>query len=554
MSDPRFPELTQKQITTLKQYGGIENCASEMRLFNLGDPVYDFFVILEGSVSIENPYNSGNIIVELGKNEFTGDIGLLSNRVVQFRGTAKAGTTLLRIKSERLKQVIAKHSTISDMLLSAFIQRHESLLSEYIGGIKLVGSGNSKKTYDIREFMDKNHIWYNFLDVDTSDEANQLLKNFDLSKSDLPILVNSEGKVCQNPTLEVVARYSGVLIDFEDKVFDLLVIGAGPAGLAASVYAASEGLDVVSIDANAPGGQAGKSSKIENYLGFPTGISGSDLANSAYIQAQKFGCKISIPHKAERIEHTDDHFILSATNGRVIKTKAIIAATGANYRQLPIDNIEEYEGSGVYYSASRMNASACKDELVGVVGGANSAGQAALFLADYAEKVYIIVRAGDLATKMSDYLVQRIKAAENIEVHYHTEVKHLKGTYHLESLIMQDAEGRLTEKKITNLFTFIGATPCTEWLDGLVNTDNRGFIRTGAEIEAVNLSKCKIYQNRKPQSLETSIPGFFAVGDVRKESVKHVAAAVGEGSMVVSQVHQFLGELANQNPPSQSLK
>jgi thioredoxin reductase (NADPH) len=545
MSDPRFPELTQKQITILKQYGSIESCATEMRLFNLGDPEYDFFVILEGSVILEDPHNSGNIIVELGKNKFTGNIGMLSSRMVQFRGIAKTGTTLLRIRPERLKQAITKHSAISEMLLSAFIQRHESLLSEYAGGIKL-GSGNSKKTYDIRDFMDKNHIWYNFLDVDASDEANHLLKSFDLSKSDLPILVNSEGEVCQNPTLEVVARYSGVLIDLEDKIFDLLVIGAGPSGLAASVYAASEGLDVVTIDANAPGGQAGKSSKIENYLGFPTGISGSDLANRAYIQAQKFGCKISIPHKAERIEHTGEHFILNATNGRVIKTKAIIAATGANYRQLPIHNIEEYEGSGVYYSASRMNSSECKDELVGVVGGANSAGQAALFLSDYAEKVHIIVRAGDLSTKMSDYLVQRIKVVENIEVHYHTEVAQLKGTYHLESLVMKDADGRLTEKKITNLFTFIGATPCTDWLDGLVSTDSKGFIRTGAEIEADNLSKCEIYQNRKPQSLETSIPGFFAVGDVRKGSVKHVASAVGEGSMAVSQVHRFLGELANQ--------
>lgn len=543
MSDPRFPILTQKQITTLKQYGEIEYCAVETLLFTLGDQEIDFFIILNGRVIITDPYNDENNIAELSKNEFTGDISLVSNRVVQFRATAKAGTTLLRIKTHRLKQALAKHSAISDLLLGAFIHRHETLLSEYVGGIKLVGSGNSKKTYDIRDFMDKNHIWYHFLDIDTSEEANQLLKNFELSKSDLPILVNNKGELCQNPSLEVVARYTGVLIDFDDDVFDLLVIGAGPAGLAASVYAASEGLKVVTIDENAPGGQAAKSSKIENYLGFPTGISGGDLANRAYIQAQKFGCNISIPQRAEHVEHNNDHFLLSATNGNVIKTKAIIAATGAHYRRLPVDNIEYYEGSGVYYSASRMNASACKNEIVGVIGGANSAGQAALFLSDFAEEVHVIVRSGDLGIKMSDYLVQRIKVMENIEVHYHTEVAQLKGKYHLESVILRDEAGTLTEKNITNLFTFIGAAPCTDWLAGLISTDNRGFIRTGADIEENDLTKCEIYKHRKPQSLETSIPGFFAIGDVRKASVKNVTSAIGEGSMVVSQVHRFLGEL-----------
>lgn len=546
MSDPRFPELTQKQISTLMPYGDIENYEIETHVFNLGDKGYDLFVVLKGSVTIEDPYNSGTIIVELAKNEFTGDIGMLSNRLSQFRGTAKSGTTLLRIKPENLKEVTAKHSNINDVLLSAFIQRHESLLSEYVGGVKLVGSGNSKKTYDIRDFMDKNHIWYHFVDIDTSEEAKQLLKNFGVSRLDLPILVNSEGGICKKPSLELVARYSGILIDFEDEIFDLLVIGAGPAGLAASVYAASEGLNVVTIDANAPGGQAGKSSKIENYLGFPTGISGSDLANRAYIQAQKFGCKISIPHKAQSIEYIHNYFTLSATNGKVIKARAIIAATGASYRQLPLHNIEKYEGSGVYYSASGMNASSCKDELVGVVGGANSAGQAALFLADYAEKVYVIIRGESLSAKMSAYLVQRIESAENIEIYLNTEVKQLKGAYHLESLILENKEGVRSEKKITNLFTFIGATPRTEWLDGLINIDSGGFIRTGPDIRDGSLLKCEIYQKRKPLSLESSIPGFFAVGDVRMDSVKRVASAVGEGSMAVSQVHQFLGELLNQ--------
>lgn len=543
MTDPRFPELTQSQINKLKAYGTIETYTEETEVFTLGDLQYDFYVVLDGAIVIKDHHKNGNTIVVHGKNEFTGDSSMLSNRSAQVHGYAIAGSTLLRVDPKRLKEAISQHSDISDVLLSAFLQRQETMLSEFTGGMKLVGSGNSKETYTIRDFMEKNHIWYNFLDVDVSEEANELLENFDLSKKDLPILVNSEGKVCQNPSIEELARHAGVLMDFEDKVFDVLVIGAGPSGLAASVYAASEGLSVVTIDSKAPGGQAGKSSKIENYLGFPTGISGNDLANRAYIQAQKFGCNISIPHRAESIKHTGDHFILCATNGKEIKSRALIAATGANYRRLPVENIEKYEGSGVYYSATGMNVAACKNELVGVVGGGNSAGQAALFLAAYAKKVHVILRGNDLGAKMSDYLVQRIEAAENIIVHLNTAVIQLHGKHHLESLILEKSGEQKIQENITNLFTFIGAKPCTEWLEALVATDEKGFIYTGAGIEDKTLLACDIYQSRKPQSLETSIPGFFAVGDVRKGSVKRVASAVGEGSMAVSQVHQFLGEL-----------
>ncbi len=542
MSDPRFPELTQNQICRLKEYGTVEFCEEETRVFSLGELTYDFFAVLEGSVAIIDPYNDNRIIVTHQQNEFAGDSGMLSNRGAQFHAIAAKGTTVLRIKPKALKQAIAKNSDISDLLLNAFLQRQETVLSEFTGGIKLIGSGVSPETYAIRDFMDKNHIWYNFLDVDSSEEAKQLLSEFQLSLADLPIMINNEQKVCMNPSLDEVARYAGVLMDFEDEVFDTLVIGAGPAGLAASVYAASEGLSVVTIDSKAPGGQAGKSSKIENYLGFPTGISGSDLANRAYVQAQKFGCNISIPHKADRIEHNGDYFTLSASNGKVIKAKSVIAATGANYRQLPLANISKYEGSGVYYSATRMNAQACKNEEVGVVGGGNSAGQAVMFLAEHASKVHLILRGNDLGAKMSDYLVQRIEANDTIQVHLNTEVKQLNGELHLESVLLRNKQGEESTEGITNLFTFIGAKPCTEWLEALVATDENGFICTGYGISEESLSKCPIYRQRKPQSLETSIPGFFAVGDVRKGSVKRVASAVGEGSMAVSQVHLFLSE------------
>jgi len=319
-------------------------------------------------------------------------------------------------------------------------------------------------------------------------------------------------------------------------------VGAGPPALAASVYAASEGLTVITIDGNAPGGQAGKSSKIENYLGFPTGISGNDLANRAYIQAQKFGCTISIPHKAEKVEYNGSYFTLCASNGKNIKAKAIIAATGANYRRLPVDNIEKFEGSGVFYSATGMNASACKNELVGVVGGGNSAGQAALFLADHAHEVHVIIRSNDLGDKMSDYLVQRIDTTPNIIVHKNSNITQLNGSHYLESLIL-DTGGSKQTIGISNLFTFIGAKPCTEWLNGIISMDDKGFIYTGSDVIEAAMTQCSIYNQRKPQSLETSIPGFYAVGDVRKGSVKRVASAVGEGSMAISQIHQYLTEL-----------
>ncbi|CAM4121723.1 cyclic nucleotide-binding domain-containing thioredoxin-disulfide reductase [Zobellia nedashkovskayae] len=543
MNDPRFPELPQSHINTLKGYGKIESFPKETVVFELGQLRYDFFVVLEGEIAILSPNDDQKIIVTHGKNEFSGDSGMLSDRGAQFRAVAKAGSELIRISPSKLKEAIAQHSNLSDLLLNAFLQRQDTILNEFVGGIKLVGSGNSKEAYVIRDFMDKNYIWYNFLDVDKSSEANDLLKGFDLSGKDLPLMICNGGQLHMKPSLDEVARFSGVLMDFEDKVFDLLVIGAGPSGLAASVYAASEGLSVVTIDSNAPGGQAGKSSKIENYLGFPTGISGRDLANRAYVQAQKFGCNISIPHRAEKIEHTGTHFVLSATNGKVIRAKSLMAATGANYRQLPIENINKYEGSGVYYSATGMNASACKSELVGVVGGGNSAGQAALFLADYAKEVHVVLRGDDLGSKMSDYLVQRIVAAPNIHVQLNSQVTELHGDHHLESLVLEKNDGQKTEMNITNLFTFIGAKPCTEWLEGIVATDEKGFVCTGPGIDEEDLYMCDIYMKRKPQSLETSIPGFFAVGDVRKGSVKRVASAVGEGSMAVSQVHQFLGEI-----------
>ncbi|TCD28669.1 cyclic nucleotide-binding domain-containing protein [Pedobacter psychrodurus] len=541
MTDPRFPVLTQTQINTLKEFGTIITFSEETPLFKVGDNDYSFYVVLDGKLCVMDP-NNEDIIVTHGINEFTGDNSMLSNRSIPFDAVAAKGTTVLKIEPKVLKDVISKHSGISDILLGAFLHRQEIMLKEFSGGIKIIGSERSRETYDLRDFMEKNHIWHSFLNIDSSDEAKQLLQSFNLSDEDLPILVNMSGEIYKKPAIAELAKLTGVLIEFDDKVYDVLVVGAGPSGLAASVYAASEGLAVVTIDGNAPGGQAGKSSKIENYLGFPTGISGNDLANKAYIQAQKFGCNISIPRKAVKLEYNDGFFTLCASNDKNIRAKAVIAATGAEYQRLPLENTEKFEGNGIFYSATGMNASACKNEQVGVVGGGNSAGQAALFLADHAFQVHVIIRGDDLGEKMSDYLVQRIYTTSNIIVHTNSNIVQLNGSHYLQSVVL-DTQGLAQTIGISNLFTFIGAKPCTEWLNGLVLMDDKGFIYTGNDVEQTALSECSVFKKRKPQTLEASIPGFFAVGDVRKGSVKRVASAVGEGSMAISQIHQYLAEL-----------
>ena len=538
MTDPRFPILTQTQILTLKEFGTIVTFQEETFIFKVGDQDCDFYVVLDGEISLKGP-NNEDLKERHGINEFTGDNSMLSNRSIPFSALASSGTTVLKIASKALKEVISKYSGVGDVLLGAFLHRQEFILKEFIGGIKIIGSERSKETYLLRDFLEKNHIWHSFLNTDLSDQARELLQSFNFSDNDLPVVLNMSGEVFKKPTMAQLAKLTGVLIEFDEIIYDVLVVGAGPAGLAASVYAASEGLSVVTIDGNAPGGQAGKSSKIENYLGFPIGISGNELANKAYMQAQKFGCNISIPRKALKMEYNGDFFTLYASNEKNIRAKTVIAATGAEYRRLPLENTKKFEGNGVFYSATGMNTSACKNELIGIVGGGNSAGQAALFLADYAFQVHVIIRGNDLRDKMSDYLVQRIYTKSNIIVHTDSNITQLNGSHYLESIVLNTL-GKTNSIKISNLFTFIGAKPCTEWLTGAVSMDEKGFIFTGNDIGESDLFECPIFRNRKPQTLEGSIPGFFAVGDVRKGSVKRMASAVGEGSMAVSQIHQYL--------------
>lgn len=543
MIDPKFPELTNVQVEKLKKYGEIEFYKEPTVVLDFGDQHYDFFVVLSGGIRIIDPDKKADSITIHGRHQFSGSSSILSHRVVGVCGETLENTQLIRISPEKLKSAIAKFSDISDVLLNAFLQREDALKNN-VQGIKLIGSEHSNETYAIRDFMDKNDIWYNFIDSDKEDGLVKMLDTFNLKESDLPVLINSQNEISVRPSIDEIGTCTGVRLQLDDDVYDVLVVGAGPAGLAASVYAASEGLKVLTIDSNSPGGQAGKSSKIENYLGFPTGISGRDLANNGYIQAQKFGCTISVPHRVEGIERKEGYYEIKSNNTSTLKARTVIAATGAAYRRLPLEGIEKFEGSGIYYSATSMHANMCKNSEIGIVGGGNSAGQAALFLANYAHKIYVIIRNEDIGAKMSDYLVQRIIACENIEVLTSSNVVKVEGDTYLEEVEIKQNE-TFVENNINYLFTFVGAKPCTEWLDNIIDTDEKGFVHTGLTICDNALSCEAEYEHRKPYSFETSQPGLFAVGDVRSGSVKRVASAVGEGSIVVSDIHKFLALESN---------
>ncbi|MEP2058543.1 MAG: FAD-dependent oxidoreductase [Maribacter litoralis] len=538
MIDPKYPELTDLQVEKLKTYGEIEFYKEPTVVLDFGDQHYDFFVVLTGGIRIIDPDKKDDSLTIHRRHQFSGSSSILSHRTVGVCGETLENTQLIRISPEKLKSAIAKFSDISDVLLNAFLLREDALKNN-VQGIKLIGSEHSNETYAIRDFMDKNDIWYNFIDSDKEDGLVQMLDTFNLKESDLPVLINSQNKISIRPSIDEIGMCTGVRLELDDEIYDVLVVGAGPAGLAASVYASSEGLNVLTIDSNSPGGQAGKSSKIENYLGFPTGISGRDLANNGYIQAQKFGCTISVPHRVEGIERKEGYYEINSNNTSTLKAKTVIAATGAAYRRLPLEGIEKFEGSGIYYSATSMHANMCKNSEIGIVGGGNSAGQAALFLANYAHKVYVIIRNEDIGAKMSDYLVQRIIACENIEVLTSSNVVKVDGDTYLEKVEIKKND-TLIENNINYLFTFVGAKPCTEWLDNIIDTDEKGFVHTGLTICDNALKSETVFNIRKPYTFETSLPGLFAVGDVRSGSVKRVASAVGEGSIVVSDIHKFL--------------
>ncbi|MEP6956074.1 MAG: FAD-dependent oxidoreductase, partial [Chthoniobacterales bacterium] len=475
---------------------------------------------------------------------FAGEVTMLSGRRTLFRARATASGEVIELDREHFLSLIRTDAELGEIIMRAFILRRVALVARGIGDVVVVGSRHSAGTLRIKEFLTRNGHPYADIDLERDAEVQELLDRFQVSVSDIPVVICRGTTVLRNPTNPEIAE----CLNFNDAidathVRDLVVVGAGPAGLAAAVYGASEGLDVLVIESNAPGGQAGSSSRIENYLGFPTGISGQELAGRAYTQAQKFGAEILIAKGATSLVCTQKPYAIEIANGASIPARAVVIATGAQYRRLPLDNLPKFEGAGIYYGATFVEAQLCEGEDVIVIGGGNSAGQAAVFLSQTARSVHLIVRGNGLAQTMSRYLVRRIEENPTITFHPCTEIIRLDGGEQLERVEWRDNQtGQVEMRAIGHVFMMTGAAPNSEWLGTCVALDGKGFVKTGPALSKEDLATAQWPLARPPHLLETSLPGVFAVGDVRSGNVKRVASAVGEGSIAVSFVHQVLQE------------
>jgi thioredoxin reductase (NADPH) len=540
-----FPKLTSEQISRVAVQGHIRAIQPGEVLVEQGDSAVPFFVVDSGEIEIVRPLGAAETLVTIhGPGEFTGEVNMLSGRRTLVRMRATKPGKVIELDRQHMMALIQTDAELGEILTRAFILRRVELIAAGVGDIVLVGSTNSASTLRIKEFLMRNGHPYSYIDLDRDPDVQKLLDSFQVSASEIPVLICRGEVVLRNPSNQQIANCLGFNESVDQtKVRDLVVIGAGPSGLAAAVYGASEGLDVLLLETTSPGGQAGSSSRIENYLGFPTGISGQKLAARAYIQAQKFGAEILIA-KATRLTSDRKPYIIEVESGVRISARTVVIATGAQYRKLPLEKLSRFEGAGVYYGATFVEAQLCgREEEVIVVGGGNSAGQAAVFLAQTTKRVHMLVRSSGLAESMSRYLIRRIEESPNIVLRTHTEIVALEGGDHLESVRWQNNEtGQTEEHKIRHVFVMTGAAPNTAWLDGCIALDNKGFIKTGADLSQENLSDSRWPLARQPHLLETSLPSVFAVGDARGGSIKRVASAVGEGSTAISLVHKVLQE------------
>jgi thioredoxin reductase (NADPH) len=540
-----FPALTPSQIDRIRPFGKIRQMAAGEILFEPGDLTAPFFVLLSGSMEVVQPTLSGErLIVTHQAGGFTGEMTLISGRGALARGRVTASGEFLELSPEKLRTLVARDEELSGIFMRAFILRRLLLISHSQGNVVLLGSQHSATTLHLREFLTRNGHPHTYIDLDADKGAQELLDRFAVTLAEIPVVICNGQTVLRSPSIQELAKCLGLNAHITAaEVRDLVIVGAGPAGLAAAVYGASEGLDVLVIEAESPGGQAGSSSKIENYLGFPTGISGNELAGRAAAQAQKFGAKVLIANSVTKLNCERRPYELSVDCGQTIRARTVVIASGAQYNKPNIDNLKKFEGQGVYYGATYIEAQLCGKEDAIVVGGGNSAGQAAVYLSQTASKVHMLVRSGQLSDTMSRYLIQRIEENPAIEMHYRTEIVGLDGDTQLERVTWQDKNtGEISTHDIRHLFIMAGASPRTEWLNGCLALDNKGFILTGRELDPV-LHDFRWPLPRVPLMLETSLPGVFAVGDVRAENVKRVAAAVGEGSIAISLVHRVLAEL-----------
>ena len=540
-----FPELTAPEIARMRRFGEVRHYKDGETLFQTGKPGPGMFVILSGHVAITQRDGFGHVtpVIDQGPGQFLAEIGQLSGRVALVDGHAEGDVETLLIPPERLRALLVAEADLGERIMRALILRRVSLIQGGVGGPVLIGPTNSSGVVRLQGFLTRNGFPHHLLDPERDHDAAELIARYSPSPTDWPLAVIADGTVLRNPVESELARALGMIGGpAGNKIYDAAIVGCGPAGLATAVYAASEGLSVVVLDARSFGGQAGASARIENYLGFPTGISGQALAGRAFTQAQKFGADIMIPMAAKSLDcaRTDGAFALALDGGDLVRARSVVVASGARYRRPEIENLDKFEGRGVWYWASPIEARLCAEQEIALVGGGNSAGQAAVFLSGHARKVHMMIRGGGLGASMSRYLIERIEATPNIELVFNAEVVGLEGSEDgpLERVRWRS---RLSAEESTldirNLFLFAGADPATGWLDGCgVTLDRGGFVVTGAQSEQ-NLG-------RPVPPLETSVPGVFAVGDVRSGSVKRVGGAIGEGAQVVAALHGFLGDAA----------
>ena len=479
-----------------------------------------------------------SVLHVLGRGEFTGDVNLLSGRGTLIRGRAVEASTLLEIDRANLRHIMQTDAALGEIFLNAFLLRRVYLISNSVGDAVLIGSNHSGDTLRLREFLTRNGQPHTYLDIEVDPGVQTVLDQFGVPLTEIPVLICRGARALRNPTNAEAATCLGLNegIDQGD-LSDVVVVGAGPSGLAAAVYGASEGLSVLVLEKDAPGGQAGSSSRIENYLGFPMGISGQELSNRAFVQAEKFGAHIAIARSVSGLKTSHPPYTIELDDGGSARGRTVIIAAGSRYRRLDLPNLAQFEGVGVYYGATHVEATVCREEEVAVVGGGNSAGQAAVFLSGTAKHVYLVMRGPCLTKTMSRYLISRIEASPQITLMAWTRIEALEGDTHLKRVLLHNTETGTSEtREIQHVFMMTGADPNTEWLRGSLALDAKGFIKTGAEVQD------RWPLHRPPYLLETSLPGVFAVGDIRAESVKRVASAVGEGSMVVQFVHKVLAE------------
>ena len=541
--DVAFPTLSDKDLAALAARGHPREVHAGDVLFEEGDRNPFLFVVQEGAVEIlEHSRGTEHSVVVHHPGQFTGDVDVLSGRALLVTGRVAEDGRVLQLSTDELRRAVDELPELGETIVKAFLMRRTLLLGSGFEGVKIIGSRFSPASHRLREFASRNAIPFRWIDLDTDEEAEALLRQLNISASSIPIVLGREGEWVPNATIEGLASCAGLSAGLEeDHVYDLVVVGAGPAGLAASVYAASEGLEVLTAEGLAAGGQAGTSSRIENYLGFPAGISGAELTRNALLQAQKFGARITVPATVRSLGIDGGDRVVTLVDGTRLRTRCVLVASGVEYRRLDVPRLRDFESAGIYYAATEMEAKQCKGEEVVLVGGGNSAGQAIAFLARYARRVHVVLRGQDLGKSMSRYLVDRVENLENVTIHRGSRVSGLEGNGHLSGVHVKKGNGEQQTFDTNSLYLFIGADPNTTWLDGCVDLDKNGFVMTGASLppEVSHTDRWR-GAGRAPFLLETSLPGVFAAGDVRSGSAKRVSSAVGEGAMAVSFVHAHI--------------